>query len=399
MAETNGANDERPLDGIRVVELTQWVAGPSTAGLMADFGADVIKVEAPSGDPQRAFLAALGVDKKIANPSFAQDNRGKRSIVLDLTDPDDREVMYELLAEADVFVTNMRLKPLARLGLDPQEVHQRFPGLVVASQTGYGSVGPDRDTPGYDIGAFVSRSGMARTNRPPDEEPMNLKGAIGDHTTGMATCMAVLAALNARHQTGRGTLVETSLLQTGLYTMAMDLSMQMTLGRLKRMRPRAESLAPMVNSYQAGDGRWFYLIGLEMERHFPILCTAIGRPDLAEDPRFATAAGMVEHRVEMIAELDEVFAAHDLDRWARTFAEHDVWWAPCLTTSEVGDDPQVQALESFVPVVESGMTMTTVAAPARFNGRVFAPRRPVPELGEHSDEIRAELARRRAAST
>jgi crotonobetainyl-CoA:carnitine CoA-transferase CaiB-like acyl-CoA transferase len=386
------SNDRRPLDGIRVVELTQWIAGPSAAGLLADWGADVMKVEGPAGDPQRGFLAALGVDKKLANPSFAQDNRGKRSIVLDLNEPEARDTLHRLLETADVFLTNWRPNALERMGLDPASIRARHPSLVVASQTGYGSVGPERDTPGYDIGAFIARTGMARTNRPEADDPVNLKGGIGDHMTGITTCMAILAALMGRERTGEGQLVETSLYQTGLYAMSVDLSTQLTFGRLARMRPRTELSTPLVNCYKASDDKWFYLIGVEAARHLPGVGAAIDWPNITDDERFCTAPKMMENKVELIHLLDEAFATHDLAYWADRFAEHDVWWAPCQTMAEVAVDPQAIALDSFIPVTDGdGDNLITIASPVRYNGATLKPRRMVPGLGEHTKEILAEL--------
>ncbi len=391
-------NDTRPLDGVHVVELAQWVAGPSAAGTMADWGADVIKVEAPTGDPQRAMFASVGIDKAIPNPSFAQDNRGKRSVVLDLRDPDGRSQFEQLLAKADVFITNVRIDALERLDLAPTAVHERHPDLIVASLTGYGSVGPARDVPGYDIGAFVARTGLARTNAPEDMPPVNLRSAIGDHMTGITTVSAVLAALFQRQSTGKGMVVETSLFQTGMYGVSWDLSTQLTFGRLSRMKSREVYDQPLVNSYRAADGRWFYLIGLEMMRHFPGVCHAIGRHDLTSDERFRNAGAVREHRAELIEVLDEVFATQPLDHWAEQFDANDVWWAPCQTMAEVAADPQAEALGTFIDTVDNSFTgdlrdgpIRTVATPARFNGEVYQPRRPVPALGEHTREVLAEL--------
>ncbi|MDH4363253.1 MAG: CoA transferase [Acidimicrobiia bacterium] len=390
--DSGGQEDRRPLDGIRVVELTQWIAGPSAAGLLADWGADVVKVEAPSGDPQRGFLAALGVAKKLPNPSFAQDNRGKRSVVLDLNTNEGLQTFDRLLTTADVFLTNWRPNALERLRLDPASVRERHASLVIASQTGYGPVGPDRDTPGYDIGAFIARTGMARTNRPEQDDPVNLKGGIGDHMTGITTCMAVLAALMGRERTGEGQVVETSLFQTGLYAVSVDLATQMTFGRLARMRPRTELSTPLVNCYKTADDKWFYLIGVEAARHLPGVGAAIGWPDITDDERFSTAPNMMENKVELIRLLDEAFATRDLAYWAQKFEEFDVWWAPCQTMAEVAQDPQALALDSFIPVTDGdGDNLMTIAAPVIYNGSTLKPRRMVPALGEHTDEVLAEL--------
>ena len=402
---TNTTTDTRPLDGIRVIELAQWVAAPAAAGTLADWGADVIKVEAPSGDPQRSMFAAVGIDKQIPNPSFAQDNRGKRSVVLDLRSGDGRAAFESLLGTADVFVTNLRSDALERLGLAPADVAERHPRLIVASLTGYGAVGPARDVPGYDIGAFVARTGLARTNAPEDAPPVNLKGAIGDHMTGITTVSAIMAGLFQRERTGQGMVVETSLFQTGMYGVSWDLSTQATFGRLSRMKPRETYDQPLVNSYRAGDGRWFYLIGLEMMRHFPGVCRAIEQPDLPEDARFSTGGTVRENRAELIAILDSAFASQPLEHWAERFDAEDVWWAPCQTMAEVVADPQAIALGTLIETEDNSFTgdlpdgpIRTVATPARFNGEVFHPRRPVPALGEHTTEVLAELPDERTAT-
>lgn len=389
-------SDARPLDGITVIELAQWVAGPAAAGLLADWGADVIKVEAPSGDPQRNMFAAVGIDKPLPNPAFAQDNRGKRSAALDLRTDGDRAVLESLLAEADLFVTNLRIDALERLDLDPTSLSARHPQLIIGSLTGYGAIGPAREVPGYDIGAFVSRTGLARTNAPKGGPPLNIRSGVGDHVTGMTLAAGLLAALHQRNVTGTGSVVETSLFQAGTYAGSWDLSTQATFGKLASMRPRERHEAPMVNSYRAADDRWFYLIGLEAARHFPMLCAAIDRPDLAEDERFARASGLREHAEALIAELDATFATRPLDEWAAAFDANDVWWAPCQSMAEVVADPQAEALGLIVDTDTSdgittpdGRHVRTVAAPVRFDGQAFSPRRPVPSLGEHTDEVRA----------
>ena len=389
--DVDGTGDQRPLDGVRVIELCQWVAGPAAAGLLADWGADVIKVEAPAGDPQRRVFASVGIEKELPNPPFAQDNRGKRSIVLDLGDASGRRDLERLLATADVFLTNLRPDALDRLDLAPAAVLARHPTVVVGALSGYGPVGPARDVTGYDIGAFWSRSGLARTNNPPGEPPLNVRSGVGDHITGMATAMGVLAALFERTRTGRGRVVETSLFSTGMYTGSWDLSVHRTLGRLSTMRPRERAQTPLVNSYRSADGRWFYLIGLEAERHFPGLARALDRPELLDDERFATAGSISRHAEVLIALLDDAFAERPLDEWAARFEAHEVWWAPCQTMAEVAVDPQAEAVGAFVPTSDGRTEIGTVASPARFDGQVFQPRRPVPSVGQHTDEVLAEL--------
>ena len=182
-----------PLDGVRVVELGVWVAGPAAGGIMADWGADVIKIEPDSGDPQRNVFASLGVRSDIPVPPFELDNRGKRSVVMDLRDTADVERLHELLDTADVLISNMRLAALERLGLGHEAVCRRHPRLVYGVVTGYGTDGPDRDRAGYDIGAYWARSGAAHTMVPPGQLPPSLMSGGGDHQTGMALAAGVMA--------------------------------------------------------------------------------------------------------------------------------------------------------------------------------------------------------------
>ena len=202
--DRRSAGGAGPLHGFRVVELAMWVAGPSAAGTLADWGADVIKIEPPQGDPQRHIFGALGHAVQIGVPPFEIDNRGKRSVVIDLGTPDGREQLDKVLATADAFITNLRPAALERLALDHESVLERFPRLVYGSLTGYGLDGPDRDRAGYDAGAFWARSGMAHTFMPPGELAPALRAGMGDHITGMTLAAGVLAKLLERERTEPG---------------------------------------------------------------------------------------------------------------------------------------------------------------------------------------------------
>ena len=388
-----------PLAGLRVLELAVWVAGPAAGGVMADWGAEVIKVESPEGDPQRAFMSAIGISASAANPAFAQDNRAKRSAVLNLRIPEDRRLFEELLAWADIFVTNLRTDALERLDLSAAAVSGRHPRLVVAALTGYGSVGPLRNTAAYDAGAFLSRSGLGRANSPAERPPLTLRRGVGDHVAAMTLTAGILAAVHQRHVTGRGQVVETSLFQVGMYAVSWDLSTYLTNGSTTAMRVREQSETPLVNTYQTGDGRWLYLVCLEAERHFPKLMTAIGRTDLIEDPRFISSTQIYVHSTELVAILDQEFGTRPRDEWAVLLDHHDVWWAPCQTLEEVSQDPQALALDSFVAVTETDdLVSRTVASPVRFSGRSLVPRGPSPRLGQHTEEIREQFGADRSRS-
>ena len=262
--------DDRPagiMAGVRVIEVAAWVAGPAAAGVLADWGADVIKVEPVGGDPQRNVFGAVGVSDQAAMPPFEIDNRGKRSVVLDLRSDAGQAAMDMLLATADVFVTNTRVKALERLGLDPAAVRARHPRLVYGIITGYGLTGPDADRPGYDIGAFWARSSLASSVVPKGRLPPAIRGGLGDHVTGMTLAGGIAAALFDRERTGRGHLVSTSLLRNGIYAAGWDIGTLLRFGKLESTRSREQTRAPLMNCYQAGDGHGFWLLGLEADRH------------------------------------------------------------------------------------------------------------------------------------
>ena len=383
------------LDGIRVVELGVWVAGPGAGGVLADWGADVIKVEAPVGDPMRRMLAVAGGGRDdLPSPPFDLDNRGKRSVVLSL--PEQAEVMAALLATADVFLTNLRPSAVERLGLAPEPVCEAHPRLVYASVTGYGRSGPDAGRAGYDVGAFWARSGLASLAAPPDAPQPHFRGGVGDHVTAITTVAGVLAALLERERTGRGRVVETSLLRTGIWALGWDLGLAMRFGKVLSAQPRSEQGNPMVNVYRAADGKWFWLLGVEGDRLWPGLLRAIDRTVWADDERFSTMRARRLHAAELIAELDALFMERPRDDWTALFDAHDVWWAPVNTPEDVLTDPQAIAAGAFVDVPGGSGTPAhrAVASPVSFpsaGADAARPRGPVPALGEHTAEILAEL--------
>jgi len=380
------------LSSLRVVELGVWVAAPATAALLADWGADVIKVEPPTGDPMRNVFGSLGIGDEMPNPAFALDNRGKRSVVLDLRDDTARARLEELLATADVFISNLRPDALDKLGLEPEATVARHPHLVYCSVSGYGLHGDDRNRPTYDIGAFWARSGLASQMADAEGNPLNARGGIGDHITGLAALSGVLAAVLEQRHTGRGRVVEVSLLRTGTYVLGWDLGIQMALGRVAGSEPRHRNQAPLMNPYRTADGRWFFFTGLEAARHIPAVCRALDRPDLLDDPRFTDATAIRRHRTEVIAVLDEIIAERPLAEWAARFEAEGVWWAPAQTPADVVADPQLAANDGFVELAGGGLR--SVNGPVTFSDVRAAPGVGVPALGEHTDEVLAELAAR-----
>jgi crotonobetainyl-CoA:carnitine CoA-transferase CaiB-like acyl-CoA transferase len=383
------------MEGVNVVELGVWVAGPATGGILADWGADVIKIEPPTGDPGRLFGRMLGLDVDTS-PPFEMDNRSKRSIVLDLATEDGRTAALELIRGADVFVTNLRPGALRRLGLDFESVAPGNARLVYGLITGYGETGPDADRAAYDIAAFWSRGGLAHLLTRPGDTPPFQRGGMGDHMAGMTLAAAICAALLARDRTGTGQLVTTSLYRQGAYTVSFDLNTYLMSGQPIAIGQRESMGNPCMNNYAAGDGRRFWIVGLEADRHWPALCRAVGHTDWLTDPRFSTARSRAVNAVELIGELDQIFATKPLDEWAEIFTrEPDFFWSPVNSIEDVIADEQFHAAGGMVDVPDGQGAVPMVATPADFHGTPWAPRSAAPKLGEHTDEILAELKARR----
>ena len=380
-----------PLEGIKVIELGVWVAGPAAGGILADWGADVIKVEPPTGDPARMFGRMLGIESG-ESPPFEMDNRGKRSIVLDLATEDGRATALELITTADVFVTNVRPGALRRFGLEFESVAAANPGLVYGLITGYGETGPDADRAAYDVAAFWARAGLAHLLSRPGDSPPFQRGGMGDHSAGMTMAAAVCAALVARGRTGSGQLVTTSLYRQGAYTVSFDLNTFLLTGHQIAIGQRESMGNPCMNNYVAGDGRRFWIVGLQGDRHWPALCRAVGRPDWLAGTRYATGRARAANAVDLIGELDAIFATKPLDEWAKAFAaEPDFFWSPINAIEDVVADEQFHAAGGIVYVPDGDSSVPMVATPADFQGTPWAPRSAAPLLGEHTDDILAEL--------
>ncbi|MDX2171084.1 MAG: CoA transferase [Deltaproteobacteria bacterium] len=380
-----------PLEGIRVVELGFWVAGPATAGMLADWGAEVVKLEPPTGDPMRGlFTHAAGIDVPI-NPPFELDNRGKRSLVLDLHRDDGRAAAHALLARADVFVSNLRTPALAAVGLDFPTLHALNPRLVYCHLTGYGTAGPDRDRPAYDVGAWWARAGVAMALTPKGGEPPQQRGGMGDHTTAITAVSAICAALLARERGGAGQLVSTSLLRTGVYILGWDVNTRLRLGRVESPYDRHHIPNPLVNCYRAGDDRWFWLLGLQADRHWPDLVRALGRPELLDDPRFRDIRVRREHAEACVATLDAIFATRPMAQWCAAFDAAGMWWAPVQTVGEMLDDPQARASGAITRGAVAEGEAEMVASPAEFFGTPGGTAGMAPELGQHTEEVLLEL--------
>ncbi|HEX5377759.1 MAG TPA: CaiB/BaiF CoA-transferase family protein [Phenylobacterium sp.] len=379
------------LKGLKVVDFTSYIAGPGAAGILSDWGAEVIKVERPEGDPMRHVFADAKSELS-GNPTFALDNRGKRGVVLDIGKPAGRDALARLAASADVFLTNVRPAALKRARLDEETLRAANPRLVYAVITGYGLEGPDAHKPGFDVTAFWSRSGVARMHTPKGSDPFILRTGVGDHTTSLATVAAVMAALYEREQTGVGRFVQTSLLVTGIYAVSSDMAVQLAFGKLASNRPRTDPFDPLANFYKSRDERWFVLNPRGGASDWPKLAAACGRPDLLDDERFKGGRARKANNQALVAEFEAAFGALDFDEIVRRLDDVDLVWAPVQTPAEVAADPQATAAGAWVEVEDGqGGSYRSPAAPARFPGADLDRRPPPPGLGEHTAQVLAEL--------
>ena len=376
-----------PLEGVKVVELGVWVAGPAAAGVMADWGADVVKIEPVSGDPARSFQFMYGGNPPD-NPVFELDNRNKRGVAIDITTEAGREAAYRLIDEADVFVTNVRAAALQRSGFDYATLAPRNPRLIYGLITGYGLTGPDADRPGFDISAFWARSGMAHVMTPNGNTIPTLRGGMGDHSTGVTFAGAISAALYSRERTGQGQMVTSSLLRQGVYTIGFDLNMVLSWGRHPPINNRFEARNPSVNTYQSSDGKWFFVVGVEGDRHWPPLARVVGRPDLIDDPRFDSIRNRAINFEELRAILDEAFAARTMSEWETIFAtEPDMFWSPIHSADDILADEQLTHAGGLVDVPNGDGTTRMIASPVDFHGTPGRQRSIAPKLGEHTREV------------
>ena len=379
------------LKGLKVVEFASYIAAPGAACMLGDWGAEVIKVERPGGDSMRHAFADVK-SELVGNPTFDLDNRGKRSIVLDISKPEGRDALATLAATADVFITNVRMAALKRAGLDEATLRAANPKLVYAIVTGYGLEGPDAHRPGFDVTAFWGRAGVANMMAPKGTEPFMLRSGFGDHTTTLATVSAILAALYERAQTGVGRLVQTSLLATGVYVMGSDLAVQMKFGRLSSNRPRSNPLNPLANFYKSSEGRWFVVNPRGGNSDWARLADVAGRPDLVTDERYATGRARRDNTPALVLEFEAAFGAITFEEIAAKLDAVDLVWAPVQTPAEVAADPQVMASGAIVQVEDGlGGTYPSPAAPARFPGADATVRPRSPLLGEHTRQVLTEI--------
>lgn len=383
-----------PLSHIRVVEIGSFIAVPAAAALLADLGADVIKVEVPSGDllrtgtPRSAGFSRRGFH---VSPSFEMSNRGKRSITLDLKRPAARAALMRIVDGADVVMTNLLPDRQRRFGVDAASLRATRRALVFAAVSGYGGGGAEANRPAFDFAAFWARTGMMDIMHDAGQEPAWQRGGIGDHASALSLVCAILAALRVRDATGEGQDVEVSLMHTGFYLLGSDVSMSLVSGENPRRHDRAHAANPLWNQYRTRDDRWVYLAMAESNRYFAPLCMQIGRPDLATDARFVDAPARFRNSEALVAVLGSVFVERTLAEWEARLDPAAIIWAPVRTVAEAVNDPQAAATGAF-PIVDHPTQgrFRTVAPPMRMSRHAMPCDRPAPDLGADSKDILAE---------
>jgi crotonobetainyl-CoA:carnitine CoA-transferase CaiB-like acyl-CoA transferase len=377
------------FNGVRIVELAQYVFVPGAGAVLADLGAEVIKIEAVSGDPYRTLRIADGRQTKSANLSMEQNNRGKKSLALDLKRPEGRELLLKLIETTDIFLTSLRPAALERLALGPEELRARNPRLIYVRGNGFGFHGADANRPGYDASAFWARGGFAHILTPPGQPPIRPRPALGDHASAMNIAFGMAAALFNRERTGQGSVVEISLLGSAMWILSADVALSQAVSDSDAARFAKEGRYPLTRPYETSDGRWIQLMFLDPERYWPELCRRVERSELLRDPRFVDGEHRAEYGDALCVELENAFRRKTLAEWRAAFVGWDAPWELIQTIKEVAADPQAAANGYLFKVqVADGTDVTVVAGPVAFNGSaVPAEPRCAPSLGQHSDEL------------
>jgi crotonobetainyl-CoA:carnitine CoA-transferase CaiB-like acyl-CoA transferase len=382
------------LSGIRVLEAASMIMVPSVGAALADYGAQVIKLEPIEGDLNRRGHHIPGMPVHDYEYCFLPDNRGKRSLSIDLKAPEARAILRRLVEGADVFLTNHRPKSLEGLGLGWPELQAINPRLVYAHGTGFGDAGEEIDKPGFDSVCYWSRSGIEANLFPTDGWLGSFGYGSGDHPTGMALLSAVLLALLARERSGRGTRVSCSLLASGAWSNSVMIQAKLLGAQFLERRPREDARSFTSVYYRAGDRRLFKMVVVDTRRDWPKVCRAIGRPELAGDPRYATLEERLkEGRMrELIQLCDRTFASQPMPYWQRALEQADVPYSVVATFDDVVADKQMAANGVFVEIDDPVLgRVRTVDTPLQIEGHAKVARTPAPRLGEHTRAILAEI--------
>lgn len=387
--------DRAAFAGVRVIELAQYVFVPGAGALLADMGAEVIKIEEPrGGDPYRTLKINDGRQTPSANLAMEQNNRGKKSLALDLKSPEGRAIFLKLIATADIFLTSIRPDAIERLGLGVEELRAHNPKLIYVRGNGLGFRGDEANRAGYDASCFWARGGFADVLRPAgDKNPVRPRPALGDHAGAANVALGIASALFRRERTGKPSVVEVSLLATAAWILSADIVLAKSPGYSQSVANANVTQQPLMRAYECADGRWLQLMFLDPDRHWPELCRRLEAAHLFEDPRYQSVDLRAENGVALYEELAPVFASRTAAEWGKAFAGWDAPFEFIKSISQVAEDPQAIANDLFFDIeVSDGTKVALVTGPVSIDGspQPVSPRR-APLKGEHSMELLTEI--------
>jgi len=373
--------------GLKVLDCASFIAAPAAATVLSDFGADVIKIEPPgAGDPYRNLPNLPGYPKSEHNYAWMMESRNKKSLALDLAKPEGQAVLYKLVAEADVFITNFPPPVRARLKMAYSDLQPLNDRLIYACFTGYGDKGAEADKPGFDSTAWWARSGLMDLVRADDDTtPARSIAGMGDHPCAMALYGAIVTALYQRERTGKGSQVKSNLMANGVWASSVLAQAKLVGATFEKRRPRERALNAVTNHYKCRDGRWIMLSLLAEERQWPAFTKCIDREDLRDDPRFATKPDRHARSVELIGILDEVFATRDFAEWRARLDGNGLVFGFVGILDDIPDDQQMKDNDVLIPFEDSDMM--TINSPIWVGGTTKKKPRLPPGIGQHSDEI------------
>ncbi len=380
---------EGPLSGIRVLEVANYIAVPAATTMLADWGADVIKVEVPWGEVYRRSTPKRNgykSDFPLSAP-YEMDNRGKRSLTLDFALPEAVEALGKVAEQVDIIVTNLLPERLEKFGLEPEALMQRRPELIFARMAGYSPYGEMASEPGFDHTAFFAMTGLMDIWREGNSPPAVPRPGVGDHATAMALLSGIMAAVRTRDKTGKGQVVDVDLQHMGLYVNGNDTSQSVATGLEPPGPNRTAPRNPIWNPYRCGDDRWLFLVMLDSGRYWSEFTRAIDRPELRDDERFKDPVARLNNNVALREILDARFGEQTLEEWKQRFADFSIVWAPVQTVLEAVSDPRLEGNGCLLEVEhESHGKFKTIAPPIRLSLHP-TPRAAAPELSAHTAEI------------
>jgi crotonobetainyl-CoA:carnitine CoA-transferase CaiB-like acyl-CoA transferase len=381
---------ENIFSGLKVVDLSSFVAGPGAAVILSDFGADVIKVEPPKGELWR--IGNKIPPQPLSNVPYMWhlNNRNKRGITLDLKSPDAVKVLERLAKWADVFIVNTPHPARKKLKLEYEDVAQWNPRLIYGDLTGYGENGPDAELPGFDITAYWSRTGLLSLMRDAGAPPTWPFAGTGDGPTGVGLYSAIVTALYRRERTGQGSYVTTSLLAEGVWSAGVAIQAALAGAKFAPQHDRKNPANVAFNVYKSSDDVWFVLVVTPDK--IPAVLEAIGRPDLLKDPRFSDPKTLAANRPQLTAIVDEIFCSKPISHWQEVLDKAHITYGLVRDPQDVIKDPQLQANNIVVPLEGAGENIKlTVSSPIQVHGVAKVAAKRAPDLGEHNDEVLQEL--------